>query len=72
MASKVLSFATIAGGVWVEDLPGDHADRTGAERCFRFDSEGRAEWCPLAALWEDEARARWYGHQLTAKDFILC
>lgn len=70
-AGVVAKFATIAGGVFIEDLPGDHVERTGAERCWRFDSEGRAEYALLADLQQDADRARWFGHQYTERDFIL-
>lgn len=66
-----LKFSTVAGGVWVEDLP-DSAERTGSERCFRFDAQGRAEWASLADLVENGERARWFGHVYTAADFVLC
>lgn len=67
----VASFSTVAGGVWVEDVPG-REERTGSERCFRFDSEGRAEYAILKDAQERGEGCRWFGHVYTSKDFILC
>lgn len=69
--ATVLKFSTLAGGVFIEDLPGDHEERTGAERCFRFDKEGRAEYAILKDLQENGERARFFGHQFSASDFVL-
>jgi hypothetical protein len=66
----VVKFSTAGGGCFIEDLPGDHQERTGAERCWRFDSKGRSEWTTLSDLLE--GNARWYGHQFTEADFIFC
>lgn len=66
----VVSFSTIAGGVWIENFGG--MERTGRERCFRFDKEGRAEFATLYSLQNDGERARWFGHVYTSKDFTFC
>lgn len=66
----VVSFATIAGGVWIEVL--DALERTGRERCFRFDKSGNAEYATLADLQENGERARWFGHAYKEKDFVFC
>jgi len=68
-SAPALSFATLAGGVWIEET-GPERQRT--DRCFRFDAQGRAEFATYADLTTNGPRARWFGHQFTAKDFILC
>lgn len=65
-AGVVAKFSTIAGGAWIEE----RETPLGTTRVWRFDDQGRAEWADLAAL--QAGNARWYGHQFTAKDFILC
>jgi len=59
----VAKFSTIAGGTWID---------VASDRCFRFDSEGRAEYAQLSELRDSPRMARWYGHSATEKDFILC
>lgn len=66
----VVSFSTIAGGVWIENLGG--MERSGKERCFRFDKDGNAEYATLQSLQADGERARWFGHVYTSKDFTFC
>lgn len=66
----VVSFSTIANGVFVEVLSG--MERTGRERCFRFDNEGNAEYALLSDLQSQPNAARWYGHAFKAKDFVIC
>lgn len=68
MTGIVVKFSTAAGGCWIEDAQ-DSADRTGNERCWRFDDKGRAEWARLSDL--TAPAPRWFGHQYTAKDFVL-
>jgi len=73
MAKIVCSFATLAGGVWIEEPKGcDRREQKPTDRCFRFDSEGRAEYALLGDLRAGAERARWYGHCYTVKDFTLC
>ncbi len=67
--APVASFATIAGGCWIEETG---ADRLASDRCFRFDAEGRAEFAYFGDLEANGERARWYGHQFKMEDFILC
>lgn len=66
----VVSFSTLANGVWIEVLTG--MDRSGAERCFRFDKSGNAEYALLKDLSDNGERARWFGHAFKAKDFVFC
>lgn len=66
----VVSFSTIANGVFIEVVAG--MDRTGRERCFRFDKEGNAEYALLSELQSNSNAARWYGHAYKAKDFVFC
>jgi hypothetical protein len=61
----VAKFSTIADGVWIEQAE----TPLGTTRAWRFDEQGRAEWACLDAL--KAGSARWFGHQFTAKDFIL-
>lgn len=68
-ASIVAKFATIAGGCWIEENGSD--ERRDSDRCFRFDSAGRAEYATLGDLKANGDRARWFAHQFTARDFIL-
>jgi len=64
----VVKFSTIADGCWIEDAQAN-ADRTGRERCWRFDSAGRAEWIYLSDL--SGPAPRWLGHVYTTKDFTF-
>ena len=66
----VVSFSTLANGVFVEVLSG--MERTGRERCFRFDKNGNAEYAVLSELQARPDAARWYGHAYKAKDFVFC
>jgi hypothetical protein len=70
----VAKFSTLAGGVWIEVRSTDAGpDHTPDARCFRFDEEGRAEYAWHSDLTDgDGTRARWYGHQARAANFILC
>ena len=65
-AGIVAKFATIANGVWIEQTPTPY----GTTRAWRFDPKGRAEWACLDALKGGDTR--FFGHQFTAKDFVLC
>ena len=65
-AGIVAKFATIAGGVWIEQETTPY----GTTRAWRFDDKGRAEWACLDALKSGDNR--FFGHQFTQKDFILC
>ena len=64
-AGIVAKFATIAGGVWVEQEPTPY----GTTRAWRFDERGNAEWACLEEL--KAGGNRFFGHQFKAKDFIL-
>ena len=69
-AGIVAKFSTVAGGCWIEDAPlSNSGERTGHERCWRFDREGRAEWLYLRDA--KDPSPRWFGHQYKASDFIL-
>ena len=65
----VVKFSTLAGGVWIE--VNALSERTGSERCFRFDNYGNAEYAFLSDLSENGDRARWYGHAYKQKDFLF-
>lgn len=67
-AGIVAKFSTLAGGVWIEQAE----TPLGTTRVWRFDGDGNAEWISLDILVEGDPAPRWFGHQYTAKDFILC
>ena len=71
MTDIVVKYSTLAGGVFVEVLPGDHTKYTGNERCFRFDKKGNAEYALFHDLKENGTRARWYHHAYKEKDFLF-
>jgi len=65
----LLKFSTLAGGVFIEDTGAD--ERKASDRCFRFDSAGRAEYAFFADLISSNPAPRWFGHLFTEKDFIF-
>ena len=65
----LLKFSTLAGGVFIEDTGAD--ERKASDRCFRFDSAGRAEYAFFADLISSHPAPRWFGHLFTEKDFIF-
>lgn len=65
-AGIVAKFSTIAGGAWIEQ----EQTPLGTTRVWRFDERGNAEWACLESL--QDGSDRWFGHQYTAKDFVLC
>jgi hypothetical protein len=66
----VVSFSTLANGVFIEVLAA--MERSGKERCFRFDKAGNAEYAVLKDIELNGNHARWFGHSYKAKDFIFC
>ena len=67
--ASVLSFATLANGVFIEDNGTD--ERKGSDRCFRFDSKGNSEWASLASLTCNDPSPRWFGHVYNYSDFVI-
>ena len=65
----LLKFSTLAGGVFIEDTGAD--ERNPSDRCFRFDSAGRAEYAFFADLISSNPAPRWFAHLFTEKDFIF-
>lgn len=66
----VAKFSTLAGGVFIEqDGSPEYHQNT---RCFRFDDNGNAEWATYGDLTSNNPHPRWYSHQFTASQFILC
>lgn len=65
-AGIVAKFCTHSGGVWIEQAE----TPLGTTRVWRFDADGRAEWIDYEQLMTGSDR--WFGHQYTARDFILC
>lgn len=66
----LVSFATLAGGVFIEVKPGA-VEHDGSDRCFRFDNEGNAEYALFKDLAENGDRARWFGHCFKSSDFTF-
>ena len=67
--ASVLSFSTIAGGVFIEDNGTDSFKPS--DRCFRFDSEGNSEWATFAALTCNDPSPRFYSHVYNRADFEI-
>jgi hypothetical protein len=65
----LVKFSTLANGVFIEDTGAD--ERTGAERCFRFDESGNAEFAILADLTSNNPSPRWFGHCFKEADFLF-
>ena len=63
----VVKFSTLAGGVWIEQR--DEAEYGPRTRCFRFDSNGNAEWASYTELKDAPDFARWFGFMLPANQF---
>jgi len=61
----LLKTHTARGIIYVE------APHKPESRCFRFDSEGRAEWATLADIESSNPSPRWYGHCLNKRDFDI-
>lgn len=67
----LVKFATIAGGVFIEQTDNSSMEYDGSERCFRFDEKGNSEYTFLRDLRNSPDHARWYGHAYKAKDFLF-
>lgn len=74
----LVKFSTLAGGVFIEDdqdACSRHAarngERTGNERCFRFDKHGNAEYAYYSDLTSNNPAPRWYGSVLKERDFTF-
>lgn len=65
----LVKFSTLANGVFIEDNGAD--ERTGSERCFRFDEHGNAEFAILADLTSNNPAPRWFGHCFKETDFLF-
>ncbi len=65
----LVKFSTLAGGVFIEDT--GVADRLPTDRCFRFDSNGNAEYALFADLIGSNPAPRWFGHCFREKDFLF-
>ena len=65
----LVKFANISGGVFIEVT--DAMERTGAERCFRFDPLGNSEFAYLSDLQGNNPAPRWYGHIFKERDFTF-
>jgi len=65
----LVKFSTLAGGVFIEDTGAD--ERRGSDRCFRFDSQGNAEYALFADLTGKNPAPRWFGHCFKEKDFLF-
>ena len=65
----LVSFSTLAGGVFIEVTSAD--ERRPSDRCFRFDAKGNAEYATFADLISNNPAPRWFGHVFKEKDFIF-
>lgn len=65
----LVSFSTLAGGVFIEVTGAD--ERRPSDRCFRFDTNGNAEYATFADLIGNNPAPRWFGHVYKEKDFIF-
>lgn len=65
----LVKFSTLAGGVFIEDTGAD--ERSGSDRCFRFDANGNAEYALFADLTGSNPAPRWFGHCFKEKDFLF-
>ncbi len=65
----LVSFSTLAGGVFIEVTGAD--ERRPSDRCFRFDAKGNAEYATFADLIGSNPAPRWFGHVFKEKDFIF-
>lgn len=65
----LVSFSTLAGGVFIEVTGAD--ERRPSDRCFRFDAKGNAEYATFADLIGNNPAPRWFGHVFKEKDFIF-
>jgi hypothetical protein len=64
----LVKFSTLAGGVFIE-VRADAESYGPADRCFRFDEDGRSEWASYADLTSANPAPRWFGHAFRAADF---
>jgi hypothetical protein len=65
----IVKFSTLAGGVFIEVKPGA-VDYQPADRCFRFDRDGNAEYALLVDL-KSNPSPRWWGHAFKADQFVF-
>lgn len=65
----LVKFATLAGGVFIEVTAAE--ERKSSDRCFRFDSNGNAEYAFFGDLVSANPAPRWYGHMYTERDFMF-
>ena len=63
----LVKFSTLAGGVFIEVT--DSMEYKATDRCFRFDSEGNAEYAYYSDLTSSNPAPRWYHHAFKEKDF---
>lgn len=68
-SQMLVKFSTLANGVFIEETGADK--RTGTERCFRFDAEGRAEYAFYSDLISANPAPRWFGHCFKEADFLF-
>lgn len=65
----LVKFSTLAGGVYIEVTNAN--EYRGADRCFRFDANGNAEYATYADLTSGNPAPRWFGHAYKVKDFTF-
>lgn len=65
-----VKFSTLGGGVYIEQT--SKAEYKAANRCFRFDAKGNAEYAQYGELVASGDRARFWGHVYKLSDFVIC
>ena len=65
----LVKFANIAGGVFIE--VGSDGEYPPSSRCFRFDTDGSAEYAILGDLQSSNPAPRWFHHSFKEKEFTF-
>jgi hypothetical protein len=68
-SAMLVKFSTLAGGAFIEDTGAD--ERKPCDRCFRFDSQGNAEYTFFADLVGRDPSPRWFGHAFKESEFLV-
>jgi hypothetical protein len=65
----LVKFSTLADGVFIE--VSDAMEYQDADRCFRFDNKGNAEYAFFADLISNNPAPRWFAHCFHEHDFTF-
>jgi hypothetical protein len=68
-SAMLVKFSTLAGGVFIEETGA--GERRAADRCFRFDANGNAEYAFFADLAGRNPAPRWFGHMFKESEFLF-